>query len=85
MSPSSKLPVPRGPNVITKDPLGGRWGPRVRERTGEEAVREGEASSSGRGRATEHGTSRNWESRKWTLPSTSGRSQLKGAFEHEAA
>lgn len=23
MSPSSKLPVPRGPNIIMKDPLGG--------------------------------------------------------------
>ena len=85
MSPGSKLPVPGGPDVITKDPPGGSWGPRVRERTGEEAVWEGEATSSGRRRATERSASRSWERRKWTLPSTFVRSQLAGATEHEAS
>lgn len=36
---------------------------------GEEAVAEGEATSSGRGRATEPGTPRSWERRTQTLPS----------------
>lgn len=81
MSPGSKLPVPGGPDVITKDPPGGSWGPWVRERTGEEAVGDGEDTSSGRGWATEHGASRSWERRKRTLPSASGRSQVTGAFQ----
>ena len=80
VSPGSKLPVPGGPDVIMKDPLGGCGGPGSERGWGRrQSGREKPPAQDEDGPRI--AASGSWERRKRTLPSASGRSQVMGAFQ----